>query len=110
MENTIKEEIFVTVEIDTMQKGMRLYFDYDKNYAELNGRPIELDTHKFYNKVLVPIVSRWEPKMVAKGTIGGMEYYVKIVIKGKEFEYIGKNMFPNNFGLFLELLAEYKLW
>ncbi len=109
METTIKDIIYVTIDVDTLRKGMRLYIDYAKNYAELNCKPIEMDTHLFYRR-LVSIVSRWEHDMGGHNTLDGIAYCVKIEKDGKEYVYKGRNRFPFNFGSFMDLLAEYKLW
>lgn len=109
METAIKDIIYVTIDVDTLEKAMRLYIDYAKNYAELNGKPIEMDTHRFYSD-LVSIVSWWEHDMGGENTLDGMAYCVKIEKDGKEYVYKGRNRFPFNFGLFMALLAEYKLW
>lgn len=109
METAIKDIIYVTIEVDTLEKSMRLYVDYDKNRAELNGKPIEMDTHRFYGK-LISIVSWWEHDAGGRDTLDGMAYCVKTEKDGKEYVYKGRNRFPFNFGSFMELLAEYKLW
>lgn len=109
METAIKDLTYVTIDVDTLEKAISLYVDYDKNYAELNRKPIEMDTHRFYSD-LVPIVSWWEHDMVDPNTIDGMAYCVKIEKDGKEYVYKGRNRFPFNFGSFMNLLAEYKLW
>ncbi len=104
-----REFIYMTIEVDTYSKCMRLYLDYDKNRAELNNKPFKMDARRFYND-LVPIISPWQCDMGGSNTRDGMAYYIKIEKDGRERVYRGRNSFPKNFRRFLGLLGEYGLW
>ncbi len=93
----------IIVTLRSLTKLTRLELDEEKQTANLNGTPIDINVEPFINKLL-KIVSSWKKRMVNDFILDGLEYTVKIEKDDKSFEFYGRNKFPDNFQDFINLL------